>query len=356
MCCVFRLLVGCVERMGRVVRRLFVVTVLLWMLVFQFVSILALCFPQGSLSGGEASKADDDVDEARERVYEAYAAVVDAEASGGNVTGLVERLNEAIDLVERAEKVSEDDPEQAAVLAERAIDIADEVLGEVGVVKEEGLALRRFHLFLGVSSGVLFVFSCFLIYFYGPRVFWGLWVRVKGGWRVRAGGRRRPRKGWLVDEEVLAVVLAILVVVGVFAVAQVFFAGRVVEPFSELGILGPYMKIGDYPREVHVGEKFKLYVYVGNHMGRVMYYVVYVKLGNQSVPLNFTYPYPAPVIARFERILLHNESWIFPIYLAINETGINYRLVFELWIYNETTVSEQFHQRTCQLWLNVTET
>jgi len=324
------------------------------MLTFQIVSIMALCLPPSSLSSENISKVDNVVDEAREKVYEAYRAVVDAEASGGNVTGLVDRINEAIDLVRRAEKISKDDPEQAAILAERAINIANEVLDEVGIVKEEGLALRRFRLFLGISSGVLFVFSGFLIYFYGPRVFWGLWVRIKGDWKVRKSSRR-PRKGWLVDEEVFAVVLAILVVVSVFAVAQTFFAGRVVEPFSELGVLGPYMKIGDYPREVHIGEKFKLYIYVGNHMGRVMYYIVYIKLGNQSIPLNFTYPYPAPIIVGYERIIMHNESWIFPIYLSINETGINYRLVFELWIYNETTMSEQFHQRTCQLWLNVTE-
>jgi len=76
---------------------------------------------------------------------------------------------------------------------------------------------------------------------------------------------------------------------------------------------------------------------------------------SRSVPLNFIYPYPAPVIDRFEKILVHNEFWIFPIYLVMNKTGINYRLVFELWIYNETIASEQFYQRTCQLWLNVTE-
>ena len=340
--------------MGKIMRRLFVVIILLSMLMFQIISIMALCVSQSSLSSGDVSKADDIVSEAREKVYEAYAAIVDAEASGGNVTSLVNRINEAIDLVENAEKISEDNPEQAAALAEKAINIANEVLDEVGTVKEEGLALKRFHLFLGISSGVLFVLSGFLIYFYGPRVFWGLWVRIKGNWRVRKSSRR-PRKGWLVDEEVFAVVLAILVVVGVFAVAQVFFAGRIVEPFSELGVLGPHMKIGDYPRELHVGEKFKLYVYVGNHMGRVMYYIVYIKLGNQSIPLNFTYPYPTPIIVGYERIIMHNESWIFPIYLSINKTGINYRLVFELWIYNETTMSEQFHQRTCQLWLNVTE-
>ena len=54
---------------------------------------------------------------------------------------------------------------------------------------------------------------------------------------------------WVLDEEVLAVIVAIVIVASVFAVAQLINSGRVAEPFSELGILGPEMKIGDYPKE-----------------------------------------------------------------------------------------------------------
>ena len=337
--------------MGRNIAHVFAVMVLISMLLFQFISVIALSSPQILLREENVDKADVTVDDARKKIFEAYAAVVDAEASRGNVTDLVNRLNEAIELIRLAENTS--DSEEASVLIEQAISIADGVLSEVGEVKEEGLALRRFHLFLSVFSISLLIVSGVLVYFYGPKVFWSLWVRIKGNWRVKSSGSRRPKKGWLVDEEVFAVVLAILVVICVFAISQMFYAGRVVEPFSQLAVLGPDKKLGGYPSEVRVGERFKLYMYVGNYMGRVMYYIVYIKLGNRSVPLNLTYP--APVIARFERILMHNESWIFPIYLVMNETGINYRIIFELWIYNETIASEQFHQRTCQLWLNVTE-
>ena len=330
---------------------MFAVGILFLMLLFQFVSIVALSsLPSLPREEGVGKVG---VDEAREKVYEAYGAVVDAERSGGNVSDLVDRLNEAIELIELAENTS--DPEEASAYAEQAVGIAGEVLSEVGEVKEKGLALRRFRLFLGVFSGFLCVVFCVLIYFYGPRVFWGLWVKIKGGWKVRAGGSRRVRRGWLFDEEVFAVVLAILVVVGVFSIAQIYYAGKVVEPFSILAVLGPEGKIGGYPSEVHVGEKFKLYLFVRNFEGRVMYYVVYVKLGNRSVPLNSTRPYPAPVLGRFERVLLHNETWMFPIYLVINKSGLNFRVVFELWIYNETIADEQFYQRTCQLWINVTE-
>jgi len=64
---------------------------------------------------------------------------------------------------------------------------------------------------------------------------------------------------WILDEEVLAVIAALVLVSSVFAL---------VEPFSELGLLGPDGKIGDYPREVEAGAPFSLNVYVGNHEGK----------------------------------------------------------------------------------------
>ncbi|MCP8309502.1 MAG: DUF1616 domain-containing protein, partial [archaeon] len=86
----------------------------------------------------------------------------------------------------------------------------------------------------------------------------------------------------MIDEEVSTVALAVIVVIGAFSVSQAFLAGRVVEPFSELAVLGQNQKIGDYPKSLMVSENFTLYLYVGNHEGKVMYYRVYVKLGNLS--------------------------------------------------------------------------
>ncbi|MCP8306169.1 MAG: DUF1616 domain-containing protein, partial [archaeon] len=97
-------------------------------------------------------------------------------------------------------------------------------------------------------------------------------------------------EGRMIDEEVSAVVLAVIVVIGIFSVSQAFLAGGVVEPFSELAVLGPNQKIGDYPKNLTAGENFTLYLYVGNHEGKVMYYRVYVKLGDRSSIINETTP------------------------------------------------------------------
>ncbi|MCX8204976.1 MAG: DUF1616 domain-containing protein [Candidatus Nezhaarchaeota archaeon] len=158
----------------------------------------------------------------------------------------------------------------------------------------------------------------------------------------------------MIDKEVGAVVAAVIVVVGVFATSQALLSGRVVEPFSELGLLGPGMKIGDYPREVVVGQPFRLFVYIGNREGKTMYYQVRVKLGDRASFINGTVPMEAPTLAKYERVLVHNQTVIYPVELAIDREGRGLRLVFELWAYDEQAGQFKYHGRWNQLWINAT--
>ena len=140
-----------------------------------------------------------------------------------------------------------------------------------------------------------------------------------------------------------------------FTVFQAFFADRVVEPFSELGVLGPNMKIGDYPRELVVGEEFDLFLYVGNHMGSVEYYRVYVKLGDRGLNVSDVVAYPAPVLTSFDAVLMDKSNVTIPMTLSVPEAGVNSRLVFEMHRFDEDVSEFVYHERWNQLWLNVTE-
>ena len=144
---------------------------------------------------------------------------------------------------------------------------------------------------------------------------------------------------WILDEEVLAAIAAIVIVASVLAVAQIINSGRVVEPFSELGILGPNMKIGDYPKELIAGFPFKLYLYLGNHEGKSVYYRILIKLGNKTSIINETTPLNSTPIIEIRRILVHNSIWIYPLDITFVTPRINERLVVEMWIYNETIKS-----------------
>ena len=158
----------------------------------------------------------------------------------------------------------------------------------------------------------------------------------------------------MIDEEVKAVILAIVIVAGVFAVAQLAMAGRTVEPFSALGLLGPKKKIGDYPKNVLVNQSINLYLYVDNHEGHVSYYKIYAKIGNKTTTINENQSATAPILASYDVILPHGWNTTIPVSLSINKPMKNARLIFEMWIYDPEIRGFKYHGRWVQLWLNIT--
>ncbi|MEM3716165.1 MAG: DUF1616 domain-containing protein [Candidatus Bathyarchaeia archaeon] len=284
------------------------------------------------------------LEKARMRVAEAYEAVLEAYESGGDVTGLVHRLNGALKLIAEAESSGD------LSLVDEANALIESVVKDAPMIRDDGLRARNTMYILYGSVLTVIAVAITLAYFYGPRLFWRIWVKLRADHRVKLGSGGNS-KSMILSGEVWAVVMAVILVGAVFAASQFIMAGRVTEAFSELGVLGPRMKIGDYPKTVVAGEGFKLYSYVGNHMGKPMYYVVFIKLGNASTPVD---PMPAEPFMRIDLILLHGENRTIPVDIALTEPGVNKRLVFELWIYNSTVRGFTYHGRWCQLWLNVT--
>ena len=160
---------------------------------------------------------------------------------------------------------------------------------------------------------------------------------------------------WIFDEEVLAVIAAIVIVGMVFGITQFLNEGRVVEPFSAIGLLGPEGKIGGYPKEVVAGSPFLLNVYIGNNEGKTMYYRVLVKIGDNTSLINESTPLNVSPIMEIRYILTHNMSKVIPINITLFSPSLNMRLVFELWIYNESLGRFMYYGRWNQLWLNVTK-
>ncbi|MGC9069155.1 MAG: DUF1616 domain-containing protein [Thermoprotei archaeon] len=160
---------------------------------------------------------------------------------------------------------------------------------------------------------------------------------------------------WIFDEEVLAVIIAIVIVAAVLATTQIINSGRVTEPFSALGLLNQNAKIGDYPKEVIAGTSFQLNIYIENYEGKTMYYKILVKIGNKTSIINGTTPLNTQPILELRRVLPHNTSTIIPVNITLYQPTTNLRLVFEMWILNETTQNFTYYGRWNQLWLNVTK-
>ena len=291
--------------------------------------------------------------EARRRIIELYLIAVDLHREGGNVTSLIEYLNRAIEYVLLYEK------EGSEELLAHSMEAIDRATTEVKRVREEIAIMKEYNMELLIVLSVVIAVVAFLIYRIFPRVYLRFKLWYLGYFRVKLfkgkSSRSKVIKSRIVSEEVMAVILAVVIVASVFAISQIFLAGRVVEPFSELGTLGPRKKIGDYPKTVFVGEKFRLWIYVGNHMGIPMYYRVVIKLGNRSTVISENRSADAPILMYFERIVPHNGTWLFPIDVSIDREGLNYRLIVELWIYNSTVGEFTYHGRWNQLWINVTK-
>ncbi|MGD0803103.1 MAG: DUF1616 domain-containing protein [Candidatus Bathyarchaeia archaeon] len=160
----------------------------------------------------------------------------------------------------------------------------------------------------------------------------------------------------MIDDEFKAVALIILLASAVISVYPVISEGRIVEPFSELGILGPTGKLGNYTREVAVGQGFDLFIYVGNHEGRCEYYRVVEKVGDQNSNVSDVVPLDASVRASWETVLPSEGNNTIPIRVSMDSAGLNRRLVLELWKYDLASHGFVYDERWTQLWLNVTLT
>ncbi|WP_287584071.1 DUF1616 domain-containing protein [Candidatus Borrarchaeum sp.] len=125
------------------------------------------------------------------------------------------------------------------------------------------------------------------------------------------------------------------------------------ESFSVISILGPNQTATDYPEEVNVGETIDMYVLVENHENRAEYYVVRFKLGDVTTDISNDHPASLSTRKSYQKILSDGESWQFPVDVSINERGNDYRLIFELWRYNENTGDIEYTGNWVQIWLDV---
>ena len=282
-------------------------------------------------------------------INNAFKNLVDAYNSGADVTKLIVQLNQAINLTSQAQTLTNSNPQQAQALADQAQAIAQNVTAQAITDKTNGLGLTP--IIVAVSSVILVIGGC-LVYFYGPKFFWKTWLNIRKNYRVKVKNGPNKTKNLIITwEEVCAVILGLTVIIALVATVPYFLPRSTSEPFSELGILGPNMQLGDYPTQTVAGQAVNLYVYVGNQMGQPMYYTVMVKLGNNNTA---TDPSPITPTQQFASVLPNNGTWTFPVNATLTQPGLNQRIIFELWTYNQTINQVQFSETWGQVWLNVT--
>jgi len=109
-----------------------------------------------------------------------------------------------------------------------------------------------------------------------------------------------------------------------------------------------------YPKNVTAGEAFLLYIGVQNDGEETLHLRVEVKVGNITTPPpNKTTPSPLPPLRSVELTVSPRSLSTSPLQLALNETGLNRRILFELYTY-DASGSLRYTGLWNQLWINVT--
>ncbi len=163
------------------------------------------------------------------------------------------------------------------------------------------------------------------------------------------------------------------------------------EFFTELWVLGANRRADDYPFNITVGEKYTVFLGIGNRLGYAAYYEVAVKFRNQTQSaadsLNRT-PSSLPPLYAMRAFLGDQAGWEIPLSFSFSyefnenvsqvevdnmmlnnvvldignctmawdsvNNGFLGSLFFELWIYNADIDSFEYHERFVSLWLNMT--
>jgi hypothetical protein len=184
-------------------------------------------------------------------------------------------------------------------------------------------------------------------------------------------------------------VCAVLIFIVLWPTLALFVDVPQSEKFSELYVLGQDRTFESIPSDISVGTEYKVIVGTGNHMSDVEYYSVRFKLRNQtdvsndvqsggpsSVDAVEDYRFflanggvrEADFVFAFEDVsisgnvgrvsVLSINSRLFNVNKIANEgnedKGFLYQMLFELWIFNSTTLNFQFYDRSSWFWVNVT--
>jgi len=161
------------------------------------------------------------------------------------------------------------------------------------------------------------------------------------------------------------------------------------EKFTELYVLGPNHTFNNIPYNVEVGQTYLVYLGVGNHMGSSSYYTSFIKLRNETEPLPNTAlgtPSQLPALYEYKSFVNDEAYWEAPLTFQVktltfannvsylpsitingldfpvnkasewnsNKTGYYYSIFVELWIFNSTLGVSQYHDRSVNLFLNLT--
>jgi len=118
------------------------------------------------------------VSNANGEIQSAFASAYGAEKSGGNVSSLDAELNNAIQLVQKAEGENATSPAQAAADLQNATATSQRVIAAAPSIARTGSAARQATDITSASAASAIVLLAALSYIFGGRIYRKAWLRL----------------------------------------------------------------------------------------------------------------------------------------------------------------------------------
>lgn len=135
------------------------------------------------------------------------------------------------------------------------------------------------------------------------------------------------------EKTIIITILVALVIIGALLVYLVFFTPVEKEPFSAIYYLDSEKQTENFPKTVVLGENSTFSLWVGvENQNETQGFSVQVKVDDGKAPVD---PSPAEHTESFNRTLLNEEVWEFPVTINIDQLG-SHRIIFELYFLDET--------------------
>src|SRR5487761_520560 len=146
--------------------------------------IILFCASFGLKPANAASSSD--FASANSAINSAFIATHNAEQSGGNVTGLIAKLEISLGLVQKAQVENVTNPSPALADLQNATQIANQVSAQAPAIMQAGSSARQTLYGESIGSAVAILVLASLVYIYGGRIYHLIWFYLYRNQNVRS--------------------------------------------------------------------------------------------------------------------------------------------------------------------------
>ncbi len=124
--------------------------------------------------------------------------------------------------------------------------------------------------------------------------------------------------------------------------------------YTEMAILGPTGKIGEYTHQVQIGEDLTFNIYLENHEKNTKLYKIKIKLVENSSLGNTLPPFDVNTMSSYLIILEDDTNTTYPINIVIDQP-FSGKLVAELYMFDVRNNSYLYHDMWVAIWMKTTD-